>query len=119
MYAAKHLLLACLFGLASASASSADYPTVHPDTVIAKYGKPDHVDSTEYDRPRPPIVTRMLEYRKERVRFVFFPDAPMGSPPPYRSWKLIGMQDTRDNSVLSANEVTRRMRSRARKWAER
>lgn len=115
MHAAKHLLLALLTWLASTTAGAADFPTVHPDSVIAKYGKPDHVDSTEYDRPRPPIVTRMIEYRKERVRFVFFPDAPAGSPPPYRSWKLMGMQDPRDNSVLSASEVTRRMRSQARR----
>lgn len=115
MYAAKHLLLALLTSLACTTAGAADFPTVHPDSVIAKYGKPDRVDSTEYDRPRPLIVTRMLEYRKERVRFVFFPGASVGSPPPYRSWKLMGIQDTRDNSVLSASETTRRMSGRARK----
>ena len=115
MHPVRRLLLVVLACVACATASAADFPTVHPDSVIAKYGKPNHVDSTEHDRPRPPIVTRMLEYRKERVRFVFFPDAPAGSPPPYRSWKLMGMQDPRDNSVLSASEVTRRMSRRARK----
>ncbi len=115
MQTGRRLLLVLLACLACATAIAADFPTVHPDSVIAKYGKPDRIDSTEYDRPRPPIVTRALEYRKERVRFVFFPDAPVGSPPPYRSWKLMGMQDTRDNSVLSAGEVTRRMRSRTQK----
>jgi hypothetical protein len=115
MYPTKHLLLALLTWLACTTVSAADFPTVHPDSVIAKYGRPDRVESTEHDRPRPPIVTRMLEYRKERVRFVFFPDAPAGSPPPYRSWKLMGVQDTRDNSVLTASETTRRMSGRARR----
>lgn len=112
---ARRILLLLLGCLAWAVAAAADFPTVHPDSVVAKYGKPDRVESTEYDRPRPPIVTRMLVYRKQRVRFVFFPDAPVGSPPPYSSWKLMGAQDTRDNSVLSAAEVTRRMSGRARK----
>jgi hypothetical protein len=92
--------------------SAKELPTVDPAHIIAKYGKPDRIKSTEYDKPRPPLVTRMLEYKKENVRFTLLANAPMGSPPPYSSWKLIGFQDPRDNSVISAEEVERRMRGR-------
>jgi hypothetical protein len=94
---------------------AAELPTVLPESVIAKYGKPDKVDSTEYDNPRPPLVTKFVIYKKENVRFVFLADAPIGSPPPYKSWKLLGAQDPRDDSVLRAEEVERRMASRKRK----
>lgn len=114
MNLAQKLTAGCAIAIMTAGAYAQKFPTIHPDEVIAKYGKPDRVESTEYERPRPPIVTRALEYRKERVRFVFFPDAAVGSPPPYGRWKLMGMQDPRDNSVLSAAEVTRRMSGRAR-----
>lgn len=86
-----------------------------PNEIIARYGKPDRVESTEYDRPRPPLVTRFLEYKKQHVRFAFLADAPVGSPPPYTKWKLIGTQDPRDNSVLSEAEAAERMKSRERK----
>ena len=97
------------------SAYAGEFPTVQPNAIVAKYGKPDRVSSTEYEKPRPPIVTKYLVYKKEQVRFVFFPDAPLGAPPPYTSWKLLGMQDPRDNSVLSAEEVARRLRGREKK----
>ena len=99
----------------STSVLSREFPIVHPNEIVAKYGKPDRTKSTEYDNPRPPFVTRMLEYKKERVRFTFMPTAPVGSPPPYTSWYLLGTQDPRDNSVISAELAAGRMRSRAKK----
>ena len=84
-------------------------------TPAARYGKPDRVDSTEYDSPRPLIVTRLLDYKSERVRFVFFPDAPVGSGPPYTTWKLMGMLDTKTKTTLTAAEVERRMSGRLMK----
>ena len=59
---------------------------------ISKYCRPDRDVSSENERPRPPIVTRQLIYKKEDVRAVYVPDAPVGSPPPYKSWKLMGFQ---------------------------
>jgi hypothetical protein len=87
---------------------------VHDDLsqFVCRYGKPDIDDSTENDRPRPPIVTRMLTYKKEGVRAAYVPDAKAGTPPPYRKWKLIGFQDPTNNAVLSAAEVVRRMQGR-------
>ena len=108
-----HVLVAFVLLSAFAALSRAkELPTVDPAHIIAKYGKPDRIKSTEYDKPRPPLVTRMLEYKKESVRFTLLANSPVGSPPPYSSWKLIGFQDPRDNSVISAEEVERRMRGR-------
>lgn len=111
----KILLAVIVLCTASTLALSRDYPIVHPNEIVAKYGKPDRTQSTEYDKPRPPFVTRMLEYKKEHVRFTFLPTAPIGSPPPFKSWYLLGTQDPRDNSVIAAEEAARRMQSRAKK----
>ena len=108
-----------LFGLAVAmiwfSVSANDMPDIDPNAVVAKYGKPDRIQSTEYDKPRPPQVTRMLEYRKESVRFMLVADAPIGSPPPYKTWKLMGLQDMRYNSVISQAEADKRLAYRVKK----
>lgn len=79
---------------------------------VCRFGKPDLDDSTENDKPRPPIVTRMLSYKKEGVRAAYVPDAKMGDPPPYRKWKLIGFQDPKSDAVLSAQEVVHRLQAR-------
>ena len=110
----KNLCAITALCVITTSAFSQKFPVLHPDDVIAKYGKPDHIESTEYDEPRPPFVTRLLVYTKEHVRFAFLPTSPIGSAPPYRSWYLIGAQDPRDNSVISAEEATQRMRSRTK-----
>jgi hypothetical protein len=52
----------------------------------AKYGQPDEDDSTAYDNPRPPLVTRWLIYNKQRLRFMFLADGKVGDPPPYSRW---------------------------------
>lgn len=115
MKTTKLAVIGAVLALTAVIVHSADFPSVHPDSIVSKYGKPDVVKSTEYDNPRPPIVTRMLEYRKESVRFVFFPDTKLGTPPPYSRWKMLGVQDPRDNSVLTAEEVLRRMRGREKR----
>lgn len=107
----RQLLIFLVFVLAT-PLMAADFPVVHPSEIVAKYGKPDRVESTEYDKPRPPFVTRMLIYKKEHVRFTFLPTAKIGTPPPYESWYLLGMQDPRDNSVISSEEAGQRMRRR-------
>jgi hypothetical protein len=51
-------------------------------------------------------------YEKEGVRAVYVPDAPTGTPPPYKSWKLMGFQDQRTNEVLKPSEVVKRLEKR-------
>ena len=46
----------------------------------------DEVSSSEDEVPRPPLVTKFLVYRKERVRAVYVPDALFGSAPPHSAY---------------------------------
>jgi hypothetical protein len=111
-------------GSSSSTSQATPNPTLHagqsvtPEAIAQKYGAPDVIDSTEYDNPRPPMVTSFLVYKHEHVRFALLADAPIGAPPPYRQWKLLGAQDPRDKSVLSWDEVEKRMAGRASKGAE-
>jgi hypothetical protein len=81
--------------------------------VLARYGKPDLDDSTAYDRPRPPIVTRWLDYQEAGVRALFVADGGMGDLPPY-TWKLIGFVDIARNEAIPFEEGDRRLRTAKR-----
>ena len=111
---ARFLMLAVAI-LTVPHAAAKDMPVVDPADILAKYGKPDRTVSTEYDKPRPPFVTRMLEYKKENVRIVLLANAPIGSPPPYQSWRLMGFQDLKSNEVIAEAEAERRLSTRKRK----
>ena len=76
--------------------------------IIRRYGKPDRDDSTEHDQPRPPIVTRFLDYTRRGVRIMLVPTNPIGSPPPY-SWKLFGFVDLRTERRITPEEAARRL----------
>lgn len=75
--------------------------------IIRRLGKPDKDDSTEYDQPRPAIITRFLDYTRRGVRVMMVPTNPIGSPPPY-NWKLFGFVDLRTQQRLTPEEVARR-----------
>ena len=96
-------------------ASAKDMPGVTPADIVAKYGKPDRMVSTEYDKPRPPFVTRMYDYTKPSVRIALLANAPWGSPAPYSSWLLMGYQDLKSNAVISQDEAKQRFASRGEK----
>ena len=108
-------LVLALAILAVPYAVATEMPVVDPAAILTKYGKPDRTVSTEYDKPRPPFVTRMLEYKKENVRIALLANAPMGSPPPYQSWKLMGFQDLKSNEVIAEAEAGRRLSARKKK----
>ncbi len=85
------------------------------ELLLARCGQPSTDDSTENDNPRPPIPSRIIEYKKQRLRFMFIPGgtAKLGDPPPYK-WKLIGITDmtATDPSkarVVKPSEAVRRM----------
>jgi hypothetical protein len=88
-------------------------PTAHDDLslFVQKFGQPDLIDSTEYDNPRPPMVTKWLVYKKARVRASYAADS-LNSPPPYDKWTLIGFQDSITKKIIEPAEVVRRMKSR-------
>lgn len=95
------------------SADSSPYDDL--SLLISKYGKPDVDDSTQYDKPRPPIVTRWLIYKKEKVRVWYVPAASMDNPPPYRKWKFLGFADEKTKKPISAAEADRRLQRRLKK----
>ena len=101
--------------LSNLPASARDYPTVQPEELASKYGRPDKIVSSEYEKPRPPLVVRLLRYEKERVQFILLADAPVGSPPPYKSWRLLGASDPIDKTAISMDEAERRLAPRRRK----
>jgi hypothetical protein len=82
--------------------------------LVARCGQPSSDDSTAYDNPRPPIPSRTIEYRKQKLRFLFVPGfgATMGDSPPYR-WKLVGTTDmtasdpSKARVVMPSEAVTR------------
>lgn len=82
---------------------------------ISRYGAPDAEESSENEVPRPLIVTRRLIYKKENLRVVYVPDATVGTPPPYKKWKLFGLQNHESNAVIEPAEVLKIMMHRDRK----
>jgi hypothetical protein len=82
--------------------------------IIAKYGKPERDDSTENDVPRPPIVTRFVEYRPEDVKIAFVPLGKLGDSPPFSGWKVIGYIDIGTDTKISRSEAFERLSSRLR-----
>ena len=78
--------------------------------LIKTYGKPDNDDSTAYDKPRPPLVTRWITYYKADVKAISVPDAKNSyQPPPYKNWKIIGFTDSNSKIKLSAEETKQRL----------
>lgn len=76
------------------------------ELLIASCGAPSSDDSTALDNPRPPIPTRIVEYKAKKLRFLFIPDgAKLGEPPPYR-WKLVGITDMTARDPSKAKTVS-------------
>lgn len=84
-------------------------PIVVPEQLVAKYGKPDRTESSEYENPRPPLVTRILTYKKSNVKIVLLAGGKVGAPPPYKQWHLMGFIDSKTNERISGEEANRRL----------
>lgn len=114
-------VLALVFGGSNSSNTSGSGSTSSPTPAgvrddsknfISIFGEPDHIESSEYDNPRPPIVTKILIYKKQKVQAAFIADVSLDTPPPYDAWKLLGFQDERTNQPISNDELQRRMGKR-------
>jgi hypothetical protein len=84
------------------------------ELLLARCGRPSKDDSTDHDKPRPPIPSRIVEYKKQRLRFLFVPggQTPIGEPP--YQWKFVGITDmTATNPakarVVDPSEAVKRM----------
>lgn len=80
-----------------------------PSTIIAKYGKPDVVKSSENERPKPMFITRKMEYKKAGVRVVLLAN---DKQPPYVNWKLMGYQGIKTNKVIKLDEFESRIKAK-------
>jgi hypothetical protein len=98
------MALILVLGLSLLTVSYAD----DLERILSIFGRPDEVDSTEYDRPRPPIVTKWITYKKQGVSIYFIPNAKVGDPPPYMEWKLFGCIDNITKKPLTFEETKRR-----------
>jgi hypothetical protein len=87
-------------------------PTDDLSLFVARYGEPDEEESTVDDVPRPPIPSRFLIYRKERVKALYLADVWFPGQGPPCKWKLIGFNDGTTTTPLDPEEVVRRMAKR-------
>ncbi len=98
-------VIAVVLGIASMTAS-AEMADMNPADVVAKYGKPDVVKSSENERPKPMFITKQMEYKKAGVRVTLLAN---DKQPPYTHWKLMGYQDIKTNNVIKVDEFERRL----------
>ena len=101
-----------ILGPSNASSSLASNDA---ELLIDRCGTPSGDGSSEYDNPRPPIPSRVIEYDSHKLRFMFLPggNIKLGDPPPYQ-WKLIGITDMTaadpsEATVVSGSEAAERM----------
>jgi hypothetical protein len=93
------------------TASTASGSLNDAEELLSRCGTPFKDDSTAYDSPRPPMVTRFIEYkiRGTHLRFIYIPaTGHPGDPPPYR-WKLTMIANAKTNRLVSRSEVSRIM----------
>jgi TM2 domain-containing membrane protein YozV len=81
-------------------------------SFIERYGPPDSDVSTEDDKPRPAVATRILTYEKAQVRVYYRGDVPLGSTEPIGDrWALIAHTDPTSEANITGHEVDRRLRA--------
>lgn len=80
--------------------------------VVKVCGRPDSNESTEFEHPRPPILTRSIEYQDIDLRMIFAPEAHLGASPPYLIWKFAGAYAISTEKALSLREIEARLSMR-------
>lgn len=105
----KTFAVACLLSLCALSSQAKEMADVDPAQLVAKYGKPDRVQSSENEKPKPLFITRLLEYRKAGVRIALLAN---NKQPPYTHWKLMGFQNLKTKKVISQEEFERRIKEK-------
>jgi hypothetical protein len=81
------------------------------DQLIKNCGKPLMDDSTAYDSPRPPIVTRFIDYKVNgvRLKFIYVPgNGHVGDPPPY-DWHLQMVANYKDKKLYDRDQMSKLM----------
>jgi len=78
------------------------------EVVLERYGRPDFVDTTAYNQPRPAIVMQWFDYKRATIRVLFIHSG-LGDPPPYTTWFLIGFTDIALDEAIPFEEGDRRL----------
>jgi len=104
----KALFSSLVLAVASMAASS-EMMDMDQATIVSKYGKPDRVQSSENERPKPYFITKMIEYKKAGVRVTLLAN---DKQPPYVHWKLMGYQDIKTNKVIKLEEFESRIKAK-------
>lgn len=89
------------------------FPTPQDDAelMMSKFGLPDVDDSTDNDKPRPPLVTRLLTYRSAGVKAGFLCGGKVGDPPPCgHRWGLIGFTDVESKTSFTFDEAMTKLK---------
>jgi hypothetical protein len=81
------------------------------DSFLWFYGYPDAEETTEHDNPRPPMVSRFLIYRNEKVEMAYPAEFPFGSKLPH-VWTCVGALDSETQKAIDADEAFRRLKGR-------
>jgi len=93
----------------AALANSVDEtPPNAAEELVIRCGKPYKDDSTAYDSPRPPLVTRFIEYKIKgtHLRFIYVPgNGHAGDPPPYE-WKLQMVANAKTNKLFNGGQLS-------------
>ena len=119
-FAVAALTITELAGCSSGTGRSTDNIANTDDPVddltlfLSQYAPPDSDDTTAYDTPRPPLVTRWLVYSREGVRVIYIANGKVGAPPPY-TWRLLGFTQDGTHEPLAADEALRLLANRRAK----
>jgi hypothetical protein len=106
-------LIACILALAFFFPAGvlAQGKVATADEIVAIYGAPDSIESSENERPRPLITTRWFIYKAAGVKLMFLADS-IGGSPPNKRWVLTEALNLSDGKPLPAAEVKRRLQQR-------
>lgn len=85
-----------------------------PEQLIARFGTPTEDSSSEHERPRPPIVMRMLTYSDEKVRAIYRADVPFGAARKSYAgtWRLVGFTDPVSDKKIGNTIAVERLKDR-------
>jgi hypothetical protein len=81
--------------------------------ILKRYGEADRDDSTEHDPDHPLLPLRILEYRAQEVKIIFYPIGKIGEDA-YPRWAVFGYIDLQNNSAMSSYDATVRLAKRRR-----
>jgi hypothetical protein len=98
------VLTLCIITVCPASAL-AQAKMATADEIVAIYGAPDLIESSENETPRPVFISRWFTYKSAGVKLMFLADTP-------QKWVLVEAIDLKSGTPLPAQEVKRRLKNR-------